>query len=74
MTTAPPALLSPSSLFSLPPAEVEARLADPASYGTGSVAEVTRGNTRIAAIARELAQAEAGWMEAQEALEAAEAA
>ena len=53
---------------------IEARLADPASYGTGSVAEVTRGNTRIAAIARELAQAEAGWMEAQEALEAAEAA
>ena len=50
---------------------LEARLADPALYEPGRIADVTKLNTRLAAIARETAAAEAEWLEAEEALEAA---
>ncbi|MGE0415531.1 MAG: ABC-F family ATP-binding cassette domain-containing protein [Acetobacteraceae bacterium] len=50
---------------------LETRLADPAMYAPGRVAEVTAANARLAAIARETAQAEEDWLEAEEALEAA---
>jgi ATP-binding cassette subfamily F protein 3 len=49
-------------------AGLEARLADPTLYSTGRAAEVTAINTRLAAIAREVATAEAVWLEAEEAL------
>jgi ATP-binding cassette subfamily F protein 3 len=49
-------------------ADLEARLADPALYTSGRAAEVTAVNTRLAAIAREVAAAEAVWLEAEEAL------
>ena len=52
-------------------ARIEARLADPAIYAPGCAAEVTAANTRLAAIARETRAAEADWMAAEEALEAA---
>ncbi len=51
--------------------KIEAKLADPAMYAAGKAAEVTNANTRLAAIARELAAAEAAWMAAEEALEQA---
>ncbi len=51
-------------------AALEARLADPTLYAPGRAAEVTAANTRLAAIAREAAAAEAAWLAAQEALEA----
>jgi ATP-binding cassette subfamily F protein 3 len=49
-------------------AAIEAKLADPKMYAAGKAAEVTAANTRLAAIARELARAEADWMAAEEAL------
>jgi ATP-binding cassette subfamily F protein 3 len=52
-------------------ARIEAKLADPALYAPGRAAEVTAANTRLAAIARETAAAEAAWMAAEEALEGA---
>jgi ATP-binding cassette subfamily F protein 3 len=50
---------------------IEARLADPGLYEAGRAAEVTAANTRLAAIAREVAAAEVAWLEAEEALERA---
>ena len=52
-------------------AQIEKKLADPALYAPGRTAEVTAANTRLAAIKREAAAAEAIWLEAEEALEAA---
>ena len=52
-------------------ARIEAKLADPALYAPGRVAEVTAANARLAAIRREAETAEALWLEAEEALEAA---
>ena len=52
-------------------AKIEAKLADPALYAPGRVAEVTAANARLAAIRREAETAEALWLEAEEALEAA---
>ena len=52
-------------------ARIEAKLADPALYAPGRAAEVTAAQTRLAAIARETDAAEADWLEAAEALEAA---
>jgi ATP-binding cassette subfamily F protein 3 len=54
-------------------ARIEAKLADPALYVPGRAAEVTAAQTRMAAIARETETAEAEWLEAAEALEAASA-
>ncbi len=51
-------------------ATIEARLADPKMYAAGRAAEVTAANTRLAAITRETAAAEAEWLAAEEALEA----
>jgi ATP-binding cassette subfamily F protein 3 len=50
-------------------ARIEAKLADPALYEPGRATEVTAANTRLAAIARESAAAEADWLAAEEALE-----
>ena len=47
---------------------IEKKLADPAIYAPGRTAEVTTANTRLAAIAREVATAESDWLEAEEAL------
>jgi ATP-binding cassette subfamily F protein 3 len=52
--------------------KIEAKLADPAMYAAGKTAEVTNANTRLAAIAREVAAAESAWMAAEEALEQAQ--
>ncbi|WP_419728429.1 ABC-F family ATP-binding cassette domain-containing protein [Lichenicola sp.] len=52
-------------------ATLEARLADPAMYAPGRAEEITRANTRLAAIAREQATAEEEWLEAEQELEAA---
>src|SRR5689334_10286780 len=52
-------------------ARIEAKLADPALYAPGRVAEVTAANARLAAIKRETAEAEEAWLAAEEALEAA---
>jgi ATP-binding cassette subfamily F protein 3 len=52
---------------------LERKLADPALYAAGRAAEVTAAQTRLAAIARETDAAEADWLEATEALEAASA-
>jgi len=52
-------------------AALEKKLADPALYGPGRAADVTAANTRLAAIARAVAEAEALWVTAHEALEAA---
>jgi ATP-binding cassette, subfamily F, member 3 len=54
-------------------AALEARLADPAIYAPGRVSDVTQANSRLAAIQRETAAAEEAWMEAEAALESAEA-
>ena len=51
-------------------AALEVRLSDPALYAAGRAAEVTAANTRLAAIAREQADAEAAWLAAEEALDA----
>ena len=52
-------------------ATIESKLADPALYAPGRVAEVTAANARLAAIRREAAAAEMAWLEAEEALETA---
>ena len=52
-------------------AALEAKLTDPAMYGPGRTADLTAANMRLAAIARETTAAEAAWLEAEEALEAA---
>ncbi len=52
-------------------AAIEVKLADPAMYAAGRTADVTAANTRLAAIARETASAEADWLAAEEALESA---
>ncbi len=49
-------------------AAIERKLADPALYAPGRAAEVTAANTRLAAIARDVAAAESDWMEAEAAL------
>jgi ATP-binding cassette subfamily F protein 3 len=51
--------------------KLEAKLADPATYAPGKVAEVTAAQTRLAQIARETDAAEAAWMAAEMALEEA---
>jgi hypothetical protein len=40
-------------------------------YAAGKAADVTAANTRLAAIARAQAEAEAAWLAAEEAMEAA---
>ena len=50
---------------------IETALADPAMYAEGRAADVTRANTRLALLAREVAAAEAVWMAAEEKLEQA---
>lgn len=52
-------------------ARIEAKLADPAIYAPGRAGEVTAANTRLAALAREVAAAEEAWLAAEEALEGA---
>jgi len=52
-------------------AALQKKLADPALYEPGRAAEVTAVNTRLAAIARAVAEAETLWVTAHEALEAA---
>ena len=52
-------------------AAIEAKLADPKMYAAGRAAEVTAANTRLGAITRETAAAEAAWLAAEEALEEA---
>jgi len=54
-------------------AALERRLADPGLYVPGKTAEVTRANTRLAAINREQAQAEEDWLLAEQELETASA-
>ncbi|MGI4744576.1 MAG: ABC-F family ATP-binding cassette domain-containing protein [Janthinobacterium lividum] len=50
---------------------LETRLADPALYAPGRTEEITRANTRLAAIGREQAGAEEQWLEAEQELEEA---
>ncbi len=50
---------------------LEALLADPAFYAPGKTDDVTRANTRLAAIGRAEAAAETEWLEAEQELEAA---
>ena len=52
-------------------AAVEAKLADPALYTPGRGADVTAAQLRLAALERAQKEAEAAWLEAEEALEAA---
>ena len=52
-------------------AQIEARLADPALYAPGRAGEITVANQRLAVLARETEEAEAAWLAAEEALEAA---
>ena len=52
-------------------ARIEAKLADPAMYGAGKLAELTAANQRLATIGRETEVAELAWLEASEALEGA---
>ncbi len=56
-------------------AALESRLADPRLYasGTGTAAEITRINTRLAALAREQATTEEDWLLAEQELEQASA-
>ena len=51
-------------------AKLLAQLADPALYTPGRAADITQTNTRLAAVAREVTEAEGAWMAAEEALEA----
>ena len=53
-------------------AAIEARLADPALYQPGRGAEVIAAQQRLAEIGRAHEGAELAWLEAEEALEAAE--
>ncbi len=50
---------------------IETRLADPALYGAGDAAEITRTTMRLADIDRAIAAAETAWLEASAALEEA---
>ena len=59
------------SRLSVERAVIEARLADTAMYAPGRAGEVAAANARLAAIARLAREAEAEWLEAEEALEAA---
>ena len=52
-------------------ARIEVLLADPALYAPGRTGEITAANQRLAALAREAEEAEAAWLAAEEALEAA---
>jgi ATP-binding cassette subfamily F protein 3 len=52
-------------------AAIEARLADPKLYTAGKPDAITAAQMRLAAIAREMAAAEADWLAAEEALEGA---
>ena len=52
-------------------AAIERRLAEPSMYLPGKAAEITKANTRLAAITREQAQAEEDWLLAEEELETA---
>ena len=52
-------------------AAIEAKLADPELYAPGRVNDVALANTRLASIRREAATAEAAWLAAEEALDAA---
>ena len=52
-------------------AMLEAKLADPAMYAPGRTEDITRANTRLAAISREQAAAEEQWLAAEQELEAA---
>jgi ATP-binding cassette subfamily F protein 3 len=52
-------------------AALEAKLADPDLYAPGRVHDVTRANARLASIRREAETAEAVWLAAEEALDAA---
>jgi ATP-binding cassette subfamily F protein 3 len=52
-------------------AAIEAKLADPALYLTGRAGDIATANARLVAIRREAAAAEAEWLAAEEALEAA---
>ena len=52
-------------------ATIETKLADPALYAPGRVADVTAANARLAAIRREAEAAETAWLEAEAALELA---
>jgi len=49
-------------------AVIEKKLADPAMYVPGKTEEVTKANTRLAVIAKEVAAAEEEWLEAEEAM------
>ncbi|GAL96294.1 ABC transporter ATP-binding protein [Acetobacter tropicalis NRIC 0312] len=53
--------------------KIEASLADPALYTDGKAEDVTRLNTRLAAIGKEQAEVEERWLEAEAELEAANA-
>ena len=52
-------------------ASIEAKLADPKLYAPGNAEKITAAQTRLAAVAREIGAAEAAWLAAEEALEAA---
>jgi ATP-binding cassette, subfamily F, member 3 len=52
-------------------AAIEARLADPTLYAPGRASDITWANARLASIRREATAAEAVWLAAEEALEAA---
>jgi ATP-binding cassette subfamily F protein 3 len=52
-------------------AAIEARLADPELYAPGRANDIAQANGRLASIGREAAAAEAVWLAAEEALEAA---
>lgn len=54
-------------------AKIEASLVDPALYTDGKAEDVTRLNTRLAAIGKEQAEVEERWLEAEAELEAANA-
>ncbi|GAN59584.1 glycosyl transferase family 1 [Acetobacter cibinongensis] len=55
-------------------ATIEAKLADPALYTNGKTEDVTRLNTRMAAIGKTQAELEEAWLEAEAELESAQAA
>ncbi|HKM61633.1 MAG TPA: ABC-F family ATP-binding cassette domain-containing protein [Acidisphaera sp.] len=52
-------------------AKIEARLADPAMYAPGRADDIAAANSRLASIAREIAAAEAAWLDAEAELEGA---
>jgi ATP-binding cassette subfamily F protein 3 len=48
---------------------IERKLADPALYAPGRASEIAEANARLAALAKEIAAAEAAWLAAEEALQ-----